>query len=851
MKPIKKFTVSPVLPDRIKRLRDIANNLWWSWDFEARELFRRLDQDLWEDVRHNPVLMLSRVGQTVLEERAKDDSYLFQLDRVAERFDYMLSRKTWFQPKENVDLQVAYFSMEYGITESLAVYSGGLGVLSGDHLKSSSDLGIPLCAVGLSYQNGYFQQSIGVDDWQEEKVAANDFYNMPLSLVKTNDDQRMSIEVPMVDRTVYAQVWKAEVGRIHLYLLDTNVDENSEEDRRITAELYGGNTETRIQQEIVLGMGGVRLLQAIGMENCVFHLNEGHSAFSGLERIRNLVQRHKLTFLEALEVVKASSLFTTHTPVKAGIDLFSVELMEKYFRNFSKEVGITIPELLALGQSKAENPREDFSMAVLALNLSYKANAVSKLHGVVSRRMWRSLWSGLLEEEIPIISITNGIHQASWISREMTDLYDRYLGIDWAQKPCSEDLWKKVYEIPDAELWRTHVRRRQRLIEFVRRSLVKQYRQLGKPQYELTRVENVLNSDALTIGFARRFATYKRAALLFSDPDRLETLLNNPKQPVQIIIAGKAHPQDTEGKRLIQKILKLSHEERFYQSIVFIENYDMNVSRYLVQGCDIWLNNPRRGMEACGTSGMKSAVNGGLNFSTLDGWWDEIYHPGIGWAIGTRDIYEDEKNWDEQESNKLLNILEKEIIPTFYYRDKDGLPRDWIHHMKDSIATICHLFNTNRMLKDYTEIMYFPAAERAEKMRSNAFQISKELAAWKKNMRQKWESIRFLNVETSPITELSVKNSLEVETEIFLDGIHPNDIDIQIYYGKVDEKGEIEDGMFQSMVLDHETGLNKYRYKGQIDNWVCGLNGFTIRVIPKHPDLGSPFEDGLIHWFTG
>lgn len=851
MKPIKKFTISPVLPDRIKRLRDIANNLWWSWDFEARELFRRLDQDLWEKVRHNPVLMLSSIGQEVLEDRAKDDSYLFQLDRTVERFDYMLTRKVWFQQEKDVDLQVAYFSMEYGITESLAVYSGGLGVLSGDHLKSASELGIPLCAVGLSYQNGYFQQTIGVDDWQEEKVAANDFYNLPLTLVKSENDKQLLVEIPMVDRTVYAQVWKAAVGRIHLYLLDTNIDENSEADRKITAELYGGDTEMRIQQEIVLGMGGVRALKAIGIENCVYHLNEGHSAFLGLERIRGLIQSENLSFLEGLEVVKASSVFTTHTPVQAGIDLFSTELMEKYFKKYCAEVGISLNDLLALGQPKPVNLKAEFSMAVLALNLSYKANAVSELHGVVSRRMWCSLWPDLLESEIPIISITNGIHQASWISREMTDLYDRYLGIDWAHKPASEELWKKVYEIPDAELWRTHVRRRQRLIEFVRRRLVEQYRQLGKPQYELSRVENVLNSDALTIGFARRFATYKRADLLFSDPDRLERFLNDPKRPVQVIIAGKAHPRDTEGKRLIQKILKLSHEERFYQSIVFIENYDMNVSRYLVQGSDIWLNNPRRGMEACGTSGMKSAVNGGLNFSTLDGWWDEVYHPGIGWAIGTRDIYEDVKNWDEQEAKKMLNILEKEIIPTFFYRDKDGLPRDWIHRMKDSIATICPVFNTNRMLKDYTEMMYYPAAERAVKMRQDSFKITHELAGWKKNLRDKWDSIRFLKVDTSPLMELSVKNSLEITTEIFLDGINPNDIDVQIYYGKINESGDIVEGIFQSMALDHEMGTNKYRYKGQINNWVCGLNGFTVRVIPKHPDLGSPFEDGLIHWFTG
>ncbi len=853
MKPIQKFTVSPVLPDPLKRLHDIAYNLWWSWDFEARELFRRLDPDLWEQVRHNPVLVLSSINQEILEERAKDDTYLFLLDRVAERFDYTLKRIPWFGQNNDkkIELNVAYFSMEYGITESLAVYSGGLGILSGDHLKSSSDLGIPLCAVGLSYQNGYFQQSINIDDWQEEKVAANDFFNMPLSLEKDENGNRRLIKVALPERNVFAQIWKATVGRIPLYLLDTNIDENSDEDKKITAELYGGDKEMRIKQEILLGMGGVKALKTIGTPSCVYHLNEGHSAFLGLERIRDLVLENNLSFFEALEVVKSSSIFTTHTPVKAGIDLFSLELINRYFKDYCKEVGIGINDLISLGVKDFSNSNNEFSMAILALNLSYKSNAVSDLHGVVARKMWKMLWPDILPPEIPISSITNGIHQVSWTSREITDLYDRYLGMEWRTNPHGDGNWNKVDQIPDGELWRTHELRRQRLVEFVRRSLIKQYTELGKPAHEIARIESVLNSESLTIGFARRFATYKRAALIFSDPDKLEALINSKNSPIQIIIAGKAHPQDNEGKKLIQRIIKLSHEERFHKSIVFIENYDMNVARYLVQGCDLWLNTPRRELEACGTSGMKVAVNGGLNFSTLDGWWDEIYHPGNGWAIGNREVYDDEVYWDKQESSILFNILEKEIIPAFYYRDKDGLPRDWIHKIKSSISTICPFYSSNRMLKDYTEKMYFPAAERASKMRENSFTLSKELARWKKHMRDNWKSIRFLKVDTSPTKELSVKNSLEIWTEIFLDGICSYDVELQIYCGKINSEGKIYDGSYVSMDLVEEQGHNKFKYKGILSAWESGLNGFTIRIIPKHKDLGNPFEDRLIHWFEG
>ena len=851
MKPISTFTVSPYIPEKLIRLREIAYNLWWSWNADARELFSRLDMDLWEETRHNPVLMLSRVDQETLNARVQDESYLFLFSKVLDKFDHSMSKVPWYnhENKYNHNLNIAYFSMEYGITESLAVYSGGLGILSADHLKSSSELGIPLHAVGLSYQYGYFQQTLNVDDWQEEQYPLNDFYNMPISVVKDKKKKELLVKVAFPGRTVYSRIWLAKVGRVDLYLLDTNIPKNNELDRKITSELYGGDTETRVQQELILGVGGVRALKMVDTPECICHMNEGHSAFSGLERIRNLVSGNGLTFYEALEIIKASSIFTTHTPVEAGIDYFSPELIRKYFSDYCREVKIDIEELLALGRKDPDAPGEFFSMAVLAINLSYKANAVSKLHQKVAQEMWKSLWPEALTQEIPIISVTNGIHHGSWVSQEMSDLFDRYLGPYWQVEPADAALWKKVEKIPDVELWHTHERRRERLVTFARKRLIEQYRNLGKTLSDISRVNSVLNTEALTIGFSRRFATYKRANLIFSDPDRLAKILTNKKYPIQIIVAGKAHPKDEEGKKLIRQILKFSHEEPFYRSITFLENYDMNMARYFVQGCDLWLNNPRRGLEACGTSGMKAAVNGVLNFSTYDGWWDEICQPGIGWSIGKRETYEDLDYWDKQDASTLYNILENEILPTYYDRDSDGLPRRWISMMKSSMKEICPIFNTNRMLIDYTANLYFPAAVRTTLMRENDFAASKELAAWKEKMREHWDSIRFLKIDAGSMDGLSVKSTLNVRAEIYLDVIQPEDVEVQIYYGKLDIHGDIIDGVLLPMSLISRADSNKFIYEGIISNWESGLNGYTIRLIPQHPALGNPFEDGLVHWF--
>ncbi len=850
MKPIKTFTVSPILPQRLQRLRDIADNLWWSWESDARELFRRLDADLWEETRHNPLLVLSRIDQKILYEREQDDSYVYQLERVAEKFDQYMQRTPWYKKRNGFvqDLNVAYFSMEYGITECLPIYSGGLGVLSGDHLKSASELGIPLTGVGLLYQKGYFQQTLNINGWQEEKYPVNDFYNMPLTLVVDEENNPELVKIPFPGRTVYTRIWKAMVGRVPLYLLDTNIAENLPEDRKITAELYGGDGEVRIQQEIVLGIGGFIVLDTVGVSKFICHMNEGHSAFSSLEKIRKLVVQNGLFFYEALEVAKSSAVFTTHTPVKAGIDIFPSELIKKYFETYCKEVSISIDELLALGRRDPADTEEDFSMAILAMKLSYKTNAVSKLHRKVASEMWQSLWPDILPQEIPIGNVTNGIHHGSWVSRETSGLFDRYLGPKWLAEPADKSVWEKVEDIPDGELWRTHERRRERLIAFARKKLQEQYSNLGKSQSEIERAKSILNSEALTIGFARRFALYKRATLILNDPDRLAKLLTNKDFPVQIIFAGKAHPKDEGGKKLIRQIVKLASEEPFRQHIVFLENYDMNIARYLVQGCDLWLNTPIRGLEACGTSGMKAIANGALHFSTLDGWWDEIYKPGIGWAIGKREDYDDLDYRNEHEANALYEVLEKEIIPTFYRRD-DALPREWISMIKRSMVGICPIFNTNRMLSEYTSDFYYPSAVRAIKMEENDFSIARDLSEWKKSIKKQWNSIRFLNVESGTTGSISIKSSIIVKAEIYLGNILPDDVDVQIYYGKLDSDRLIKDGELVSMSVEDNPDSKKYIYKSEISSWESGLNGFTIRVIPKHEALDCPLEEGLIHWF--
>jgi starch phosphorylase len=854
MRPSHTFRVIPSLPAKLERLRHLAHNLWWSWNHEAIELFRRLDRDLWESTGHNPVLMLGTIRQERLEQVAEDDGFMAHCQRVCREFDrYLESTGTWYQRTYGQARdRIAYFSAEFGLTESLGIYAGGLGILAGDHLKSASDLGLPLIGVGLLYQQGYFRQYLNPDGWQQELYPDNDFYNLPLTLERQLSDAPLLVEVEYPGRVVKAQVWRAHVGRVPLYLLDTNVDANRPEDRDITDQLYGGDDELRIRQEILLGIGGIRALEALGLRPTVYHMNEGHSAFLALERIRLLMEEDGLSFAEAREAATGGHVFTTHTPVPAGIDWFHPDLVDRYFSHYYPRLGISRHDFLGLGRMNPADNGGYFCMAILAMRLANKTNGVSQLHARVSREMWQEVWPQVPVDEIPILGITNGIHPRSWISHDMADLYDRYLGPRWIERPAELDLWKRVMRIPDEELWRTHERRRERLVAFARRRLRVQLEQRGSRPSEIRQAREVLDPEALTIGFARRFATYKRAALLFRDLERLASIVDNKDRPVQLIFAGKAHPRDNPGKELIRQIIRHARRAGFRNRIVFIEDYDMVVARYLVQGVDVWLNTPRRPHEASGTSGMKATANGALNLSVLDGWWDEGYTPETGWAIGRGEEYGDDQAayQDEVEANAIYDLLEKEIVPLFYERGRDGLPRGWIAKMKAAMRDHAGVFNTNRMVRDYTDLCYEPSAGRSERLADNGKARARALAAWKAGFRQQWGKVRIERVwaDAAEGHELKVGDQLQVQARVHLDELKPTDVAVELFYGPLNAEGLIVQGQVLSTLIAQSKGMGTFVFAGGITCQTSGRHGYALRIVPHHEDLGNPFEMGLILW---
>ena len=851
MRSVRTFTVVPSLPPELECLRELAYNLRWSWDHETINLFRRLDRSLWEETNHNPVLMLGTIRQAYLRAAAADRGFLAHLERSYKGFRRYLEQPTWhdqYIANRSQGQCIAYFSAEFAIAECIPVYAGGLGILAGEHLKSASDLGLPMVGVGLLYQEGYFRQYLSADGWQQESYPVNDLYNMPIQLRRDEEGNPLLISIEFPGRLVKAQVWQAEVGRAHLFLLDTNVPENNPEDQDITDELYGGDVDMRIKQEIILGIGGIRMLSAVGLGPGVCHMNEGHSAFLAIERMRILVEKHNLSFAEAREVTTAGNVFTTHTPVPAGIDLFPPNLMDRYFGHYYDILGISRNEFLALGRANPYDEGERFNMAILAMRLANYTNGVSRLHGQVARSMWQGLWPDLHQEEIPIDHITNGVHIPSWVSRDMTELYDRYLGLRWREEPADQTVWENVNSIPDGELWRTHERRRERLVAVARRKLRRQLENRGAPPAEIAQSSEVLDPEALTIGFARRFATYKRSTLIFHDPERLARILNDPQRPVQIIFAGKAHPRDTQGKELIRHIIHITRREEFRQRVFFLEDYDMNSARYLLQGTDVWLNNPRRPREASGTSGMKAAANGAINLSILDGWWDEAYTPDVGWAIGHGEVYDDHNYQDEVESRALYDLLEKEIVPTFYDRGRNDLPRKWIARMKASLGAVCPVFNTNRMVLNYMEKAYAPAIERFHRLNKDDMAGAKALAAWKAHLRQHWDQIKIARIEDDSPAELEVGDSLNVQAEIILGELHPSDVRVEFYHGRVDQRGQVIDGRAIAMTHAKPNGGGSYLFSGVVPCERSGQYGYAIRVLPRHPDLSNVFEMHLIRW---
>jgi glycogen phosphorylase len=849
-RPIRTFTVLPHLPERLQPLQKLAYNMWWCWNHEAVSLFRRIDDDRFEAVENSPVKLLGEIDQRRLEELLEDDGFLAHMDRIEESLNNYMTSTTWFQETygETNPCRIAYFSAEFGIHESIPIYSGGLGVLAGDHLKAASDLGVTLAGVSLMYREGYFRQYLNVDGWQQERYPENDFFNLPLIPETKSDGSPLLISVPFPGREVWARIWRIQVGRVPLYLLDTNIARNTPEDRNITAQLYGGDQDMRIRQEMVLGIGGIRALRALGKEPTVCHMNEGHSAFCGLERIRTLMEEQGLDFYSAREAVTAGTCFTTHTPVPAGNDAFPPQLMEHYFSGYLPLLKIDRQEFLGLGRQNPKDQNEQFSMTVLAIRLANITNGVSKLHGSVARRMWKNLWPDLPEAEIPIISITNGIHTRSWLAPEMAQLYDRYLGIQWEDRPTDHSIWRRVDHVPDAELWRTHERRRERLVAFARRRLRAQLKRRGAPLSEIARADEVLDPDALTIGFARRFATYKRATLIFRNLDRLAAIINDKDRPVQLLFSGKAHPRDHGGKELIAEILHVARRPEFRRRIVFIEDYDINVTRYLVQGIDVWLNNPRRPLEASGTSGMKVSGNGGLNLSILDGWWAEGYAQDNGWAIGAGEEYTDLHYQDDVESRAIYDLLEQEIVPLFYTRSSDGLPRGWLKMMKRAMSTICPVFNTNRMLQDYIDKCYWPSSQRYDKLAADNLHRARDLAVWRKRLAQAWAQIKVEGVEAKGADPLHVGSALEVKARVNLGNFSPDDVEVQLFHGVVDSLGEIPQPATVQMSHNSVHDGNAWLFQGTIPCRASGQHGYAVRVLPKHPDLGSPFEPGFVCW---
>ncbi len=849
---IRTFQVFPDLPTELQPLLELAKNFWWIWNPDAVELFRRLDRKLWEDVYHNPVKLLGEIAQNKLGEAAKDDGYIAHLARVYAAFKAHLDSPGWFKEAhpDKDKLQVVYFSAEFGLHESLPIYSGGLGILAGDHLKSASELAIPLAAVGLLYRNGYFQQYLSHDGWQQEAYPELDFYNLAVEQMKYTDGSPVRVRVDLPDNAVFCNVWRVNVGRIPLYLLDTNVIENAPADREITSRLYGGGTELRIKQEIVLGIGGCRALEALAITPTVFHMNEGHSAFSALERIRVLLAEHpNLTFDEVRQEVMATSIFTTHTPVPAGIDMFPPDLMLKYFRNYFPSLKLDEEGFLALGREDVYNKKQGFSMAVLAIRLADGINGVSWLHGDVSRHMWHNLWPQVPPDEVPIRHVTNGIHVRTWLSPDIAFTLDRYLGEGWMKNPADHSVWERVSQIPDEEFWRAHERCRERLVSWARQTLHEQLLKRGSNYDEVAVADEILDPEALTIGFARRFATYKRSALLLRDTERLKRLLEDAKRPIQFIFAGKAHPADNEGKELIRAIVNFARSTpQIRRRMVFLENYDMNIARYLVQGVDVWLNTPRRGMEASGTSGMKAAANGIPNCSVLDGWWVEGYSSDVGWAIGRGETYPDAGYQDHVESMALYDLLEKQIIPSFYQRGVDNIPREWITRMKNCMRKLAPVFNTNRMVREYSEKFYIPALDRGERLAENNLGRAANLAHVKDNLRSKWGGIKIVGVHTTGNGHYKVGENVQVEALIDLPDVKPEDVTVQLYCGPTSAAGAIDNP--QALVMEYAKQLapNRHVFTGRIECRTSGRQGFAIRVLPGNADLATPFEPGLILW---
>lgn len=846
MQPSRVFVVVPAVPAKLASLTELAYNLRWCWDNATIDLFRRLDSDLWEQTKHNPVAMLGRLSQEVLDAAAGDESFLAHLEHVYRRHRRYMERSRRSDGSGAGGLRIAYFSAEYGLTDCLRIYAGGLGMLAGDILKSASDLGLGLVGVGVLYQEGYVRQYLNAEGWQQEVYEENDFHSLPVQMERNPDGSPLLVSLPLAGAELLAQVWRVQVGHTALYLLDANVSQNSVAQRAISGRLYAADPRVRLQQEALLAIGGMRALDALGVAPTVFHMNEGHSALLVLERIGKLMRESGVDFETAREAVLASTVFTTHTCVSAAIDEYPTALVEEVLGDWYQELGLTTEQMMALGRCASSNGEEPFSPALLALKFSAYRNGVSQLHGEVTRRLWQRVWPSVPPELVPITAITNGVHLRSWASHDMVELFDRYLGPAWAERDTDAGVWGRVQRIPAEELWRTHERRRERLVAFARRTQRAQLEARGASPADAALADEILDPRALTIGFGRRFATYKRGALIFHDPERLEAILGDRERPVQIIIAGKAHPQDGDGKAVIRTVVQHARSEGFRRRVVFLEDYDMVVARYLVQGVDVWLNTPRRPLEASGTSGMKATVNGALNLSVLDGWWAEAYDPDLGWAIGRGEEYDDPELQDRLEASTLYDVLEHDIAPLFYDRGPDGLPRGWIARMKNAMEAICPYFNTTRLVQDYLREFYLPAAERWAELTCRGLAGGAELVAWKRKVTCAWSAVRVRDHRILDDT-LSGRPAT-VQIRVRLGTLLPADVDVTLLAGRLTAAGEIVAPKAIPAAWSARAGRSGHRYEATIPPGDSGSYGFVVRVTPSHPLLADSHDLGLVAW---
>lgn len=847
---VRKYVVVPPMEGVLEHLREIAGNLWYSWNMESVELFDHLDEHLWRETNHNPLQTLVRLSRNRLDEIREDEGYRDHAERVRQTFRGYVkrSRAYDYHLERPVDFVTAYFSLEYGLTESLPLYSGGLGLLAGDHLKSASDLCLPLVGVGLMYQEGYFRQRLNKEGWQEEYYPRTEFDTLPAEKQTDSNGTTLVVSVDLAGEELFFRVLKINVGRVPLYLLDADIPENPPHLRKTTSRLYGGDEEMRIKQEILLGIGGCRALAAMGISPRVFHLNEGHVVLALVERVRHYVEEMGLSLEEAMQMATSESVLTVHTPVPAGNDVFPRGLMEKYFSRFVARLGMDFDTFLGLGRKRPTDTSEGFCMTVLGLRLTSQTNGVSRLHGRVARDMWHQVWPACDREDVPIQYITNGIHVPSYISRDFHRLYDRYLEPGWTEDPDNEKIWQRADKIPDTELWRTHERCRSRLVQFARRRLRRQLMARGASPRELDAAENVLDPEILTVCFGRRFASYKRATLLFRQPDTLARLIAHREQPIQLIIAGKAHPRDNLGKEMIRRIIDTIKKEPFRQRIVFIEDYDINVARYMVQGADVWLNTPRRPLEACGTSGMKAAANGALNLSVLDGWWDEGYQGDNGWAVGWGEEYDDPEHQDEIESLALYDLLETNVKPLFYERGVDDLPREWLRMMKQTIQTVCGRFNALRMVSEYTELAYVPAARNASALSSHDFAALREMVFWKQRIRDNWKKIQIQDVQVREEREPLKGKEVEVVVAVNTASLSPGELKVELLHGPID--------LWENFKVRHVTRLQPdaggtdvnahVSFSGHIPLSHTGLYGYGVRITPDHQNLPLSQELDLV-----